>query len=381
MARVNRKTIVDLEKLVSRYCRFNQTPLTIEQYTRFGEAATPKTSYQFLRSEVPVRLAHIIQEVNLLPKRLTSTCSIREVYEMYLESFTDLVKYRDRDTSTATLDSFTKTLHEIKNKHSDAVNMMAEGIMELRAREGESAFAPTVQYFLNRFHMNRVGVRMLINQHLALFDEELSRSSQSRFIGLFDPNLNVKEVILDAADNASDLCDQHYFVSPKVNIRTHNKLSDSKDVLLAYVPSHLYHILFETFKNAMRATIEANGECEDELPAVDVDVFKSKEDLTIRISDQGVGIARSKMQNLFDYHYTTASAPDQNEHLTPFAGYGYGLPLSRIYAQYFGGDLELISVEGHGTHAYIYLKSMSTKAFEDVRTYSQAVEKTYSSLE
>jgi len=326
-------------------------------------------------------LAHIIQEVNLLPKRLTSTSSVREVYEMYMESFTDLVSYRDRDTSTATLDSFTKTLQEIKDKHADVVNMMAEGIMELRALEGESAFAPTVQFFLNRFYMNRVGMRMLINQHLALFDEELTRSSKSRFIGLFDPSLSVKEVILDAADNASELCDHHYFASPKVNIRTHNKLSDNKDVLVAYVPSHLYHILFETFKNAMRATIEAYGDCEDDLPTVDVDVYKSKEDLTIRISDHGVGIARSKMHKLFDYHYTTASTPGQNEHLTPFAGYGYGLPLSRIYAQYFGGDLELVSIEGHGTHAYIYLKSMSTKAVEDVRTYSQAVEKTYSSLE
>jgi len=366
---------------MSRYCGFNQTPLTIEQYTKFGEAATPKTSYQFLRSEVPVRLAHIIQEVNLLPRSLTSTRSVQEVYEMYLESFTDLASYRDKDTTTSTLDSFTKTLHEIKTKHSDVVNMMAEGIMELRASEGESAFAPTVQFFLNRFHMNRVGVRMLINQHLALFDEDMSRSSHSRFIGLFDPNLDVKEVVIDAADNASDLCDHHYFASPKVNIRTHNKVSDRKEVQIAYVPSHLYHILFETFKNAMRATIESHGDCEDDLPPVDVDVYKSEEDLTIRISDQGVGIARSKMQKLFDYHYTTASSPEQNEHLTPFAGYGYGLPLSRIYAKYFGGDLELVSIEGHGTHAYIYLKSMSTKAVEDVQTYSSAVEKTYSNLE
>lgn len=40
------------------------------------------------------------------------------------------------------------------------------------------------------------------------------------------------------------------------------------------------------------------------------------------------------------------------------AGYGYGLPISRLYARYFGGDLQIISMEGYGTDAYLHLNRL-----------------------
>jgi len=42
--------------------------------------------------------------------------------------------------------------------------------------------------------------------------------------------------------------------------------------------------------------------------------------------------------------------------LGTIAGLGYGLPMSRLYAGYFGGSLELLSLDGWGTDVVVKLR-------------------------
>jgi pyruvate dehydrogenase kinase 2/3/4 len=35
------------------------------------------------------------------------------------------------------------------------------------------------------------------------------------------------------------------------------------------------------------------------------------------------------------------------------AGLGFGLPMSRLYAQYFGGDVSFSSMEGYGSDVLV----------------------------
>jgi len=51
---------------------------------------------------------------------------------------------------------------------------------------------------------------------------------------------------------------------------------------------------------------------------------------------------------------------------TPLAGLGFGLPLSRLYAKYFGGTFDLVSVDGYGSDVFIRL-SRSGEAAEDLK--------------
>ena len=90
--------------------------------------------------------------------------------------------------------------------------------------------------------------------------------------------------------------------------------------------------------------------------------------MVVKISDEGGGIRRSHVGRIFRYLFTTArdepaALEDADSDFGvegPLAGLGYGLPISRAYARYFGGDLEIISMEGYGTDAFLYLSRLRT---------------------
>lgn len=54
----------------------------------------------------------------------------------------------------------------IRNRHADVVQTMAQGVLELKeSHEVDAGTEHSIQYFLDRFYMSRISIRMLINQH------------------------------------------------------------------------------------------------------------------------------------------------------------------------------------------------------------------------
>ncbi|KAF9978615.1 hypothetical protein BGZ73_001531 [Actinomortierella ambigua] len=120
-------------------------------------------------------------------------------------------------------------------------------------------------------------------------------------------------------------------------------------------------------------------------PPVEVTIARSEHEVTIRIRDQGGGISREHFDKVFEYSFTTVkneNEQDADDDLSetpygvdnifkgvsrlamqaglggPIAGLGFGLPLARIYAQYFGGSMHLISLDGHGCDVFLKLKQI-----------------------
>ena len=96
---------------------------------------------------------------------------------------------------------------------------------------------------------------------------------------------------------------------------------------------------------------------------------QDNEDVVIKIVDEGGGIPRSNTKKIWSYLFTTADPSiqealvgnsDEVDHSVeaPLAGLGYGLPISKSYARYFGGDVSIMSMEGYGTDAFVHLRRL-----------------------
>ncbi len=365
---------------------------------------------------MPIRLAKRIKDLERVPY-LSQMPSVQSVKEIYISSFLTLInepnpatgmggsRSRNRNssyggtynTNTGTNTGnhnvrealFARKLELLYERHSSVLVQMARGAYQLRdainrgqpilhhdAQSGSGSGSGDqkkvqVQFehlrechaFLDRFYMSRIGIRVLAGQYLALRSPPLEG-----YIGLICQNASPHEIIKHAVTDAYYMCEQQYGAFPRVIIR------GRLDLTFAYIPTHLHYIILELLKNAMRSTIEHHGvENCDKWPPIEVIVSDGffNEDVVIKIADEGGGIRRSNMKKIWSYLFTTADSSVQQDGLggmegdsvdhsvdAPLAGLGYGLPISKSYARYFGGDVSISSMEGYGTDAFVHLRRL-----------------------
>ncbi len=272
--------------------------------------------------------------------------------------------------------AYAELLTQVRKRHDAVVPTVAMGVREYKNQPNKSInpeMERTIQAFLDRFYTSRIGIRILISQHVELCAigtgklpaSHVKKLVEDGYIGIISAKTHIKDVAEGAIELARHVCEDWYglFDAPKVELICDTSLQ------MMYIPAHLNHMIFEIVKNSLRATVELYGtDSHDtvDYPPIKVIVADGKEDITIKISDQGGGIARSNIPNVWNYLFTTVEQtpdlePDFNQTMmgAPMAGFGYGLPISRLYARYFGGDVQLISLESYGTDVYLHLNKLN----------------------
>jgi pyruvate dehydrogenase kinase 2/3/4 len=322
----------------------------------------------FLREEIPIRLAHRILDLDRVPM-MRDMPSVIAVKNVYANSFMEMTNF-PKIQSIYEEEAFAAMLESLYSKHANVLVQMARGAYELRdaVRQGhiqgsegsdhglEFEHMDQCHKFLDRFYLSRIGIRVLVGQYLALRSEPVDG-----FVGMINIHTSPSDVVRQAANDAVLMCNRSYGRAPHVEI------IGRLDLTFPYIPAYLRYVLLELLKNALRATAETHADVHT-LPTVTVIIADGteNEDVVIKISDEGGGIARSQIDKIWSYLFTTADPKIQEAFIgekdhsnqSPIAGFGYGLPISRSYCRYFGGDLHVVSMEGYGTDAFLYLKRL-----------------------
>ncbi|KAK5695255.1 putative protein kinase [Elasticomyces elasticus] len=383
-------------------------PISLRQLTFFGRTLTESrllSSANYVRLELPTRIAHRLRNMQTLPYSALTNEHISHVYEAYyraFETFRKVPEVRTLDDN----DRFCEVLKTTLKEHLTVIPRLAMGILEIQ----DSVSGDECDRFMNTLLRSRISRRVIAEQHLALnetfhspwhFDGKKSGTApEDEFVGEIFLKCNAKEIVEKCASRASELTRKAFgpdVALPMIVLQGH------LETTFPYIPSHLEYILGELLRNSIQAVVEQRGATRDVPPPIEVLICEAAQHVIIRVSDQGGGVDREilpylwsfakgprrnkRLQNLGkvprlaatmqELQLPPSSDPDSAEagssgekfgsSLASLSGrppdlrLGIGLPMSRIYAEYWAGSLELHSLEGYGCDAFLQISRLGNK--------------------
>ena len=328
-----------------------------------------KNRTQMLNEDLKYRLASKINEIENFPSGISTMPSIVKVNKWYIQSFNELL-----DGDIYKNNKYNDVLEGIYNRHSATLITVANGIKEYKEHlydlHGEKI--DLVEYldynnrgniindYLDNFYTNRISIRLLISHYLEL-QNKTNLYDETYYNGIVSIREPITNVIQEAIDSSQLICDKVYNECPDVEIEI-----IGGEPIFPFIRNNMFYIFLEILKNSLRATMEKYNNSED-IPKIKVLIYNYDNDISIKISDSGVGIYYKNLDNIWSYFYSTAKTKrfDDNIELSdfddnsPLAGYGYGLPITNLMVKYFDDKIFINSIKNMGTDVILHFRKNS----------------------
>jgi pyruvate dehydrogenase kinase 2/3/4 len=369
-------------------------PMSLRQLFFFGRNLTEARlldSANYVRMELPTRLAHRLRDMQRLPYVVVTNPHLSLVYELYYKSFENFRRVPVVRTP-ADNDEFCKVISNSLKEHLAVIPNLVTGVLECQDFVAPEIMDSFVQSMLRA----RISRRVIAEQHLALTETYNSPwhipspSSENDFVGEVLLRCNAREVVERCGKIVQEMCDthdKHGPVVPEIKIQGHT------DATFPYVLSHLEYTIGELLRNSVQAVMEKYPDPQSPPPPIEVLICEAQQQVIIRISDRGGGIARdllphlwsfnkgprndSRLQNLGQVPQLAATIGEiqkpgprparRDSSLSQLAGrppnlkLGMGLPMCKVYAEYWAGGLELHSLEGYGVDAFLQISKIGNQ--------------------
>lgn len=370
--------------------------MTLRQLVLFGRQITEDkliASANYVRTELPVRLAHRISDFQFLPYIAGTNPHLKMVYDMYWRSFDEFRKtpaVKSLDDNRRFCDMVKRNLLE----HSQVIPQLGMGVSEC----ADLVAPEEIDRFMSQMLISRISRRTLAEQHIALseqFDEDLREHLQlnasegfaqlreaprgfaTHRIGIVRGDCEVARVINECAVKVAELYEETHHLPP--GAAPHVVVEGHTDATFMCIPAHFSYIIHELLKNSMSHVINRFSHRLEEpsghdnggpvFPPIKVTICSSHHDIVVRVSDQSGGISPdalpyiwsfthpAKAKRLDNFHSVQRMEAriDEGDAVSPLMSFGFGLPMSRVYARYWGGTVNVHSLPGYGVDAYVQL--------------------------
>lgn len=226
------------------------------------------------------------------------------------------------------------------------------------------------------------------------------KKSESEFVGEVLLRCNARDIVGQSGELAQQLSREATdsdSAIPEINISGH------LEATFPYIQGHLEYIVGELLRNSILAVMGRNHGLSSKPPPIEVLICEAPQHVVIRISDQGGGIPQDVIPYLWSFnkgpknaarlrnlekvpklsatvnelqgfstfervhqnHPQLEKCPDSSlsslSSRPPNLRLGMGLPMSRVYAEYWAGSLGLHSLEGYGVDAFLQISKLGNQ--------------------
>lgn len=391
------------------------TPVTLRHLANFGKRLTPEKligSANFVRSELPLRLARKIAELQRLPFAVLGNRHLNQVYQSYYHCYAAFRRV-DEIKTLEDNENFCRFVFNMLNDHLVVLPHLMMGALEVSALGAMPQHE--LDLFMSSMLRSRISRRVIMDQHYSM-----SQSYNKSVAEGLEQGDKPPDFVGDAFQYISTHDQLHkcyasisrFLESQDADVQIPELIIEGdQDVRFQFMTNHLNYIMTEVMRNGLKSTIEQTklinkrSSVPRKTPPFKVTISNFKDNIFIKFSDQGGGVSLSKLPKVWSFGKTPELAryylqnfhnipglklPQRlpivdhaylnNEKITnvpPLQGVlsdlgnlevngqgsmlktlsqrpfqntlGISLPMCKVYADYWNGELSMDSVEGYGT--------------------------------
>lgn len=388
-------------------------PVTLMHLAQYGRSLTKQKiimSANFVRLELPIRIARKLIELQELPFEVVNNFHLAKVYESYYDIFETFRKFpevksiEDNDAFCAMLENVLTDVN-LLNLPNLMMGALECSILSSLPRN-------QLDELISSLLRARISRRLIIEEHLSLTKNYQDKKTHSiskdqkthNEIGDIFFKCSARDHLEITAQNASKFTENLYpgLKMPELVIE------GNSDLQFQFLTPHLHFMLGEILRNSYEATMahfvsHNPNHKTDQPPPVSVCLIDNKDHVAFRFSDRGGGVpiepigkvwsfakdptlARASLGNFHKMALCTQPQTSQADHVTQAreslmntsvggiddnymkektlinliqrpaeSKLGLGLAMCKVYADYWNGDVVLHSMKGYGTDTYLKL--------------------------